>query len=285
MTILRIELPATECVQLRSSQHVLHVILNRPQQRNAISLAMVSELQAVFDAIQPNDDYRIVVLRGAGGVFSAGGDVRDMAEIQGPGDLGAEDPLVAINRAFGTLLTQIEQAPQAVIAVVEGLAMGGGLGLVAASDLALAVASARFGMPEVRLGLVPAQILPFVARRVGMPQTRRLALTGGMLNAAGAQKLGLIHHVCQSPIALDTALDTFLARLGRCGPEAIAATKMILNQVDRRDLDDVLDDAARTFARTARSDEAREGIQAFLAKRYPSWAIGANNDEGNGDEP
>ena len=175
-------LPECQTLLLRREGWRLHVTLNRPAARNAMSFAMVGELIDLFTAIADDRTLRAVILRGAAGNFCAGGDIKDMATARSaePGPDG-KDPLAAGNRTFGAMLTQIEAAPQAVVAVLEGAVMGGGFGLCCVSDVAIAHVDAKFRLPETGLGVPPAQIAPFIVRRVGLTQARRLAVTGGSL--------------------------------------------------------------------------------------------------------
>ena len=150
--------------------------------------------------------------------------------------------------------------------------MGGGLGLVAVSDVALATDDCRFGMPETRLGLLPAQIAPFVVRRVGLTRARRLALTGSSIDGRAAREIGLVHESYAGAEALEAAAEKIIGQIERCAPEALAATKKLLHAVSGTDHEVLLDRAAHEFARLARSEEAREGLAAFMEKRAPSWA-------------
>ena len=265
--------PAPECttLALRRDGCRLHVTLDRPRARNAMSTEMVSELTAVFDHVERSPEIRCVVLRGAGGSFSAGGDIRDL-QAAGRSPAGDNDPLAAANRVFGTLLSRIDRAPQAVVCAVEGAAMGGGLGLVCVCDVALALDSSRFGMPEARLGLFPAQIAPFVRRRIGLTRSRRLVVTGATVDGRAAREIGLIHESYSDVEDLDAALAKVLRQIERCGPEAVAASKWALHAAGELEQEELLDRAAGEFARVARGEEAREGLAAFIAKRPPKWA-------------
>lgn len=267
-------LPACQTLALRRDGWRLHVTFNRPEARNAMSFAMVGELMAVFDAIAHDRTLRAVILRGAGGNFCAGGDIKDMAAARGldPGPDG-KDPLATSNRIFGAMLMRIEAAPQVVIAVVEGAVMGGGFGLCCVSDVAIAGADARFRLPETSLGVPPAQIAPFIVRRIGLTQARRLAVTGGSLDATQALALGLVHYMSEGT-GLDEQLGRVLADLARCAPEAVATTKRLVLAAAAADgsrLAALLDDASEDFARAARGPESVEGMTAFLQKRRPSW--------------
>jgi len=269
-------LPTTETLKLDRHGFILHLTLNRPDSRNAMNARMVQELDATFDAISDDRTIRAVVLRGAGGSFCAGGDLKDMASLKGgwtEAD-GAADPVAARNRAFGALCRKVEASPQVVIAVVEGAAMGGGFGLVCVSDIAIAHVSARFGMPEATMGILPAQIAPFVVRRIGLTEARRLAVTAERIDGAAARELGLVHHLCPDEAAIAATLRQTLERVGQTAPEAIAMTKKLLLAVGERPLDEVLDMAAAAFSRALQGAEGREGTAAFVAKRKPAWSTG-----------
>lgn len=262
-------LPATETLKLERAGARLVVMLNRPEQRNAMSGQMVRELNAVFDAIQDDRSVRVVVLRGAGGTFCAGGDIKDMAS--SGADQSAGNAMQQRNRSFGALCQKVNAAPQVVIAMVEGAAMGGGFGLVCVSDVAIAHQNAVFGMPEVTLGILPAQIAPFVVRRIGMTQARKIALTGQRINGEAARDLGLVHHVCASSEDMDAVLTTTLQQVMAAAPGAIAGTKELLTMVPDVPLEKVLDRAAELFAGAVRGPEGREGTTAFVQKRKAAW--------------
>ena len=270
------ELPETKQLQLELAGPFLHVTFNRPQVRNAMSFAMVEELIAVFDALEDTKAVRAVVLRGAGGNFCAGGDIKDMAGLRMqpapeiPG--GPDDPAAVANRKFGTMLSVIETAPQAVVAVVEGAVMGGGFGLACVADVTLSKADAKFRLPETSLGIPPAQIAPFIVRRIGLTQARRLAVTGGRLDGHQAKAIGLVHEVCETDEALDTALASTLADIRRCAPGAVAVTKDLVISSLSENIEVLLDRGARDFAKAIRGPEGQEGTMAFVEKRTPAWA-------------
>jgi isohexenylglutaconyl-CoA hydratase len=185
------------------------------------------------------------------------------------------DPLQAVarsNRRFGALCTAVQLARQPVISVIEGAVLGGGFGIVCASDIAIAMHDARFGLPETGLGLVPAQIAPFVVQRVGLTQARRLMLTGARFDGAEALRLGLVHESHPDVTALEASLDATLTQIRRCAPHANAATKKLVLESLGGELQSVLDHAAQVFAQASVGDEAREGTLAFVEKRLPAWA-------------
>ncbi|MCH9687120.1 MAG: enoyl-CoA hydratase/isomerase family protein [Deltaproteobacteria bacterium] len=259
----------------------LHITLSRPKARNAMSLEMVAEIEAVLDATLDRRDVRALVLRGAEGHFCAGGDVKDMARarMSPPGD-GEADPVAAVNRAFGTMITKVDRAPQAVVAVLEGAVLGGGFGLACVADVAIARADAKFGLPETGLGLPPAQIAPFIVRRLGLSQARRLAVTGGRFDGVQAHAMGLVHEVAADGPALDGALAEVLGQIRRCAPGAVASTKHLMLQVGTVDHERLLDEGAERFSAAVRGPEGVEGITAFIGKRRPHWADAKPGSDG-----
>ncbi len=251
---------------------VLHVTLNRPATRNAMSLRMVDELRAVLAHAESAGDVRVIVLRGAGGHFCSGADLQDMAQARQRELAGDSDAIAVVNARFGELCGAFARTGIATVAVLEGTVMGGGLGLACVVDVALAVQGAQLRLPETSLGIVPAQIAAFLVERVGASQARRLAVTGGRLDASQALAIGLVHEVHADGEALDAALAGTLAQILRCAPKAIAATKSLMAQALHTPASELVEDAARLFARAARGPEGVEGMTAFLQKRLPSWA-------------
>lgn len=275
-------LPATDTLLLEQKDHALHITINRPKVRNAMSLQMVQELMAVFKSIKDNRSIRAVVLRGADGHFCAGGDIKDMANARAAVNNTDEksDPFFTLNREFGRMITEVNRAPQVVIAVIEGAVLGGGFGLACVSDVAIAAESAKFGLPETGLGIPPAQIAPFVVTRIGLTQARRLALLGARFNGTEAARLGIVHYVCSSEENINKQLEEVLSQVKRCAPEANAITKELILSVGNDDLELVLDSAAKSFSECVKSKEGQEGMMAFMQKRLPRWA---ENDESQND--
>ncbi|WP_286785230.1 MULTISPECIES: enoyl-CoA hydratase/isomerase family protein [Pseudomonas] len=259
------DLPDCETLLLKLDAGALHVTLNRPDSRNAMSLAMVGELRAVIASAKQDRNVRALVLRGAGGHFCAGGDIKDMAGARARGG----DAYRELNRAFGALLEEAQQASQVLIAVLEGAVLGGGFGLACVSDIAIASTTARFGLPETSLGIIPAQIAPFVVRRIGLTQARRLALTAARFDGAEALRLGLVHF--SAPDA-ELQLQQVLEQVRQCAPGANAATKALLLASEDEPLDALLDHAAGLFADAVLGSEGAEGTMAFVQKRTPKWA-------------
>ncbi|WP_166254375.1 enoyl-CoA hydratase/isomerase family protein [Marinobacter salicampi] len=271
--------PHCETLALDQQGPVLHLTLNRPEARNAMSLAMVAELTAVFHQIEDDTSVRAVVIRGAGGHFCAGGDIRDMASARGQTVAeGEQDPFYRLNRAFGEMIEQVNQSSKVVIAVLEGAVMGGGFGLACVSDVAIAGETARFALPETSLGVIPAQIAPFVVERIGLTQTRRIALLGLRFNGDEACQLGVVHQVGKNGQEVDGLLAEALERVRHCAPHATSATKALLHRVGHEPMGSLLDSAAHQFAAAIRSDEGAEGTLAFMQKRPPRWANQDSSD-------
>jgi isohexenylglutaconyl-CoA hydratase len=259
-------------IRIETQGVFVHATLDAPATRNALTDAMVASLGQACGIAEATPAVRALVIRGAGATFCAGGDFsgfrRAMAEAAPAGGL---DPIAASNRRFGALLERLSALPIATIAVVEGAAMGGGCGLAACCDIVLVTGDATFAMPEVTLGLPPAQIAPFVAARLGERAALRLMLTGRRIAADQALALGLADEVL-APDALDARLQELLTELRRAEPAALRATKAILRRQREASLGDTLDHAARAFAAALRSGTATEGLTAFAAKRPAVWA-------------
>ena len=245
--------------------------LNDLASRNALTDAMVDALLNACTRAHNEGALRGVVLRGAGGHFCAGGSLGGFAKTIGqPLAAGAADPLVLLNRRFGALLQALCALPQWLVVAVEGAAMGGGFGLVCCADHVLAHAGAQFATPEVTLGIVPAQIAPFVVRRLGPAAARRCLLTGERWDAATAQSAGLVDEVVAG--GMEAAVQTAIARHAAAAPQAVAATKRLLLAHPETPLPTLLDDAAIAFAQALRGPEAPQGLAAFAARKAPSWS-------------
>lgn len=264
-----VELAQFLTLALRREGPVLHVTLNRPAVRNAMSLAMVRELRVVLGQAEMRADTRVIVLRGAGGHFCAGADLSDMAAAR----MKLQDEpqaLVQTNAAFGELCVAFAQTGLAIVAVVEGTCMGGGFGLACVADVTLAGESASFRLPETSLGLVPAQIGPWLVERLGYAEAKRLAVTGGRLNAPQALALRLVHGV-HAGAALDAAVAKVLSDILQCAPGAVAATKALIAKARFHSPASLVQEAAEKFSRAALGPEGIEGTTAFLQKRKAKW--------------
>lgn len=261
-----------DSIQLEQQGGILTLWLNRPASRNAMSLNMVTAIQQVFSQIADDVSIRAVVLRGQGGHFCAGGDIKDMAGLRvEAANSGSLQPYVDFNRRFGAMLEQVDQAPQTVVAVLEGAVLGGGFGLACVSDIAISRVTAQFGLPETGLGILPAQIAPFVVKRIGLTQARRLALLGLRFDGKTAVDLGVVHQVAQDDDELEQQLMDTIQQIKRAAPLASRATKALLHRTLNEPLEQLLDNAAQQFAQAVGGAEGQEGTIAFIQKRNPSW--------------
>ncbi len=234
---------------------------------------MIGELRTVFGILRDRRDIKVVILRGAGGTFCAGADLKNMEQsfTREAAARRDETPSPSNNREYGTFLEMVNTTPQVVVAAVEGYAIAGGFGLLCVSDVAICTEDAGFAMSETAIGIVPAQIAPFVAARIGVPQTRHLALTAARFKGPEALRLGIAHHLVKDSAALDAKLEEILKQIDRCAPLANALTKAVVMKVGSEPLSSVLDFAADRFAEARRSPEAAEGLRAFAEKRQPKW--------------
>lgn len=263
-------LPDVENLLLEQEGATLTIWFNRPEVRNALSQAVADDLAAVLEALPAEEAIRFVILRGKGGVFCAGGDLKMFKSVfQGGAD---RDEIVRFNADFGRLMKGVQALPQLFIVLIEGAAMAGGLGLSCLADVVVTTADAKYSLTEVTLGIPPAQITPVVMKRIGASEARRLLLTAARFDGAEAGRLGFAHFVVDDVAALEDKCAEVLAQSAKGAPGAIARTKEIINAVSQLDGDDLVHFAAERFADSMLGDEAREGLAAFAEKRQPSWS-------------
>ncbi|MFC7300329.1 enoyl-CoA hydratase-related protein [Cognatiluteimonas weifangensis] len=246
---------------------VARLRLNRPQLHNAFDAGLVAALTAALSALGADPGVRVVVLEGAGASFSAGADLNWMRGMAAASEAENRDDALALAR----LLRTLDALPKPTIARVHGAAFGGGVGLVAACDIAIGVAGAKFGLTESRLGLLPAVISPYVIAAVGARQARRWFASAEIFDAAEARRIGLLHEVVDAA-ALDTAVQRQIELLLKAGPVAAAGAKALVREVAAATDTAAVDAAnAALIARLRVSPEGQEGIAAFLEKRKPAW--------------
>lgn len=250
---------------------VLEVKLNRPDIRNAFNEKMIEELSRVFRNEAMDPSVRVVVLRGEGSVFCAGGDLnwmRKSIELSLEGNL--QDTLT-LTRMFETM----NEFPKPLVGVIHGAAIGGGVGLVSVCDIVLAENETVFSLSEVRLGVVPACIGPFVISKIGASRARSLFISAERFKAEKAKEAGLVHEVFGTRAELDAHLKTLLGNLLECGPNAMAVAKQLVLDLTwpekRARIPDCIEHVARTLAELRVRPEAQEGVTAFLEKRKPRW--------------
>ncbi|MBI1199735.1 MAG: enoyl-CoA hydratase/isomerase family protein [Phenylobacterium sp.] len=245
------------------------VTMNRPHRKNAFDADLVSALEEAFRTLQGAEGVRVVFVRGAGGAFSAGADLDWMR--------AAADHTEADNRAdayeLAKMLKALYDLPALTVALVESAAFGGGAGLAAACDMAIATADARFAFSEVRLGLVAATISPYVIQAIGPRNARGLFATGRQFEAAYAEKIGLVTEVVADVEALRNAAHRIAREVMACGPVAVEDSKRLVDDVAGRVIDHALMEmTAHRIAAARVRDEGQEGVRAFLERRKPRWA-------------
>lgn len=242
--------------------------MNRPERHNAFDEQLIAELKKSFVELDEDSTVRVIVLAGRGASFSAGGDLNWMKR-QAQADLAAN---IEDAHALAHMLRTLYRCSKPTVARVHGAALGGGMGLVAACDIALASSEAQFGTTEVRVGLIPATIGPYVLAAMSARSARRYFQTGERFSAAEALRIGFVHETV-APEVLDIRLKIVLDALLAAGPKAQAAAKGLIADLDSRrpDAYDVLEETARSIATIRATPEGREGIGAFLEKRKPVW--------------
>tara|TARA_R110002124_G_scaffold233406_1_gene398789 strand:+ start:173506 stop:174297 length:792 start_codon:yes stop_codon:yes gene_type:complete len=259
----------SDTVILDIENRVAYVTLNRPELHNAFNQQMIAALAECFTALADRADIDIVVLKAAGKSFSAGADMNWMkAAAQYSEEENHHD---ALNLA--RMLKSLFDLPQFSIALVQGAAMGGGMGLVSCCDLVIAEENTKFALSEVKLGLIPATIAPYVMRAIGQRQARRYFQSGEFIPALRAQSIGLIHEVVSGQDQLAVALNNTLSVVRKNGSGAMRAAKVLATEISADgEIDDaLLDNTARRIAKIRSGAEAQEGLSAFLEKRKPSW--------------
>ncbi|CAG4888358.1 enoyl-CoA hydratase/isomerase family protein [Paraburkholderia saeva] len=256
-----------EHVDVAVSAQVATVTLNRPDVRNAFNEAMIAELTAVFESMGERQDVRAVVLAANGKAFCAGADLNWMKKMAGFSD----DENRADAMRLANMLSAIYRCPQPVIARVSGDAYAGGMGLIAACDIVVAVDTARFCLSEARLGLIPATIAPYVIRALGEQASRRYFTTAEQFDCATASRLGLVSEMVGAD-QLDATVQQLVETLIANSPHAVRECKRLVQDVAGRPLDAALiEDTAARIARVRASEEGREGVASFLEKRAPAW--------------
>ncbi len=245
---------------------VATITLDRPEVHNAFDDQLIAALTRAFEAAGADPAVRVIILTGAGKSFSAGGDLGWMKRVAGY----SRDQNLADAEALAKLLKTIDTCPKPTIARVNGQAYAGGLGLIAACDVAVAIAGAQFAVTEVRIGLIPSVISPYLVRAMGARACRRLFLTAERFDTAEAVRLGLIHQMTSAE-ELDEEIADIVGLLMINSPAALTAAKALIRMVDRPLDDDVIAATAASIADQRASADGREGVVAFLEKRKPVW--------------
>lgn len=257
---------AFQTIRLAVDEKVARITFARPEVHNAFNATMIAELAQVFDQVKTEVSVRVVVLTGEGKSFCAGADINWMREII---DYSYEQNL-SESLLLAEVLHKLYSFPKPTVAMVNGAAIGGGNGFLSACDIAVAAEEAHFGLSEVKIGLVPAAISPFVIRKIGESKAREYFLTGKRISAKKAQEIGLVNQIVPREKLEDT-VDELISLLLTSGPEALASCKELIFQVPQMSLEEVKEFTARMIANLRISEEGQEGMASFLEKRKPNW--------------
>jgi len=270
-----VEVPDTDAVSplvhLESTpEGAVTVWINRPEKKNAFDAATIAALREAFETLHGAEGVRVVFLRGMGGAFSAGADLSWMADaVEWDEDDNRQDAL-----ELAHMLKALHDVPALTVALVEGPAFGGGAGLVAACDHAMATADATFSFSEVKLGLTPATISPYVIAALGPRTAKLLFATGRVFDADAAWSYGLVDEVFDDVAGLEVARDALIEEMSACAPGAIGDAKALVNDFADQKIDrGLIEETAKRIARRRVSEEGQEGVRAFLERRKPAWSI------------
>lgn len=260
-------LPATDSVECEMDNGWLTVWFNQPERRNPLSDEMVADLQRICDALQDARSVRGLTLRGRGGFFCAGGDLKGFKALA----TAPNEDVIAMSETVGRLLYSLDRLPMVTVAVIEGAAMAGGLGVACCCDVTIGTADARFAFSETRIGISPAQIARYVMQKCGYATGRRLMLSAARFKGEEAADLGILNIVVPDTEGLATAEARIRSDVLACAPGAVAATKTLIRTLPTLPEEQKMRFAADNFTACLRSEEGVEGVASFLEKRKPNW--------------
>lgn len=261
-------MPTTTTLKTQLSETGVYTVeLNRPEVRNAFNDELILDLKKTFDALEKNPEVRVVVVRGAGPVFCAGGDLKWMQESV---NLDAEKNLQD-TRKLARMFATLNHCSKPVVGLVHGAVIGGGVGLTSICDYVIASKETAFSLAEVRLGIIPACIGPFVLAKIGESHARAYFMSAERFTAERALQIGLVHELVDSPESLNTACDRITKNLLQCGPNAMAAAKSLVQELKEKKFEESLEYVAKVLAELRVTPEGQEGLKAFLEKRKPNW--------------
>jgi len=259
-------LPKTKHCILELEQGWLTIWFNRPEKRNALSDRLLNDIKIVLTTIEKNRTVRGVIFRGKGNIFCAGADLEDLKAIASSGNK-ARDLAMKMSTKVGQIFKQISNAPQITVSVVEGAGMAGAFGIACATDLLITMDDARYALTETKIGLTPAQIMPYVICRLGFAQARKLMLLGSTFNGEQAFSMGMADYLVYNQQELDQNIQNIKDKVRKCAPNAIAITKNAIASNHAINLEK----AASLFSDSVVHEEGREGFASFFEKRKPYW--------------
>lgn len=267
-----VALPDTKTLQLEFDGGWLTIWFNTPENRNALSSELCAELLAVLNQVRGETKVRGITLRGKNATFCSGGDLKEFSAAF-HANAETADIVKKSNMKGGELFSTIDTMPQVVLALIEGVAIAGGLGMACCADVVFVTEDAKFSLTETQLGIVPAQIAPYIAQRLGYTTARKLMLTGANFSGKESKALGLADEVASDATTLKNLEIELKSSVKKCAPMANSKTKALLKESQIRAPDELRTYAADVFTSCMVSEEGREGISAFIEKRKPRWAI------------
>lgn len=256
-----------EYIEYIVAERVAHIVLNRPDKRNAFNVGLVTELKAALEMAEKDDAVKVILLRAAGQVFSAGADLSFLQQMQSY----TEAQNIADSSAVAQLFKYIYTHPKILVAQIEGHAIAGGCGLATVCDFSFAVPEAMFGYSEVRIGFIPAIVMVFLLRKIGEGRAKELLLTGKLLNAEEAKNYGLINYVVAADKIAETVSNFVQDLCVECSKDAMQLTKKMIAEVQEKPLDEALSYAAKMNALARTTADCKTGINAFLTKQKIKW--------------
>ncbi|MEC7831356.1 MAG: enoyl-CoA hydratase-related protein [Pseudomonadota bacterium] len=264
-------LPKTKSVVLEKDEECLRIWFNTPENRNALSEEVIEDLEKTVEAVNNDLSIRTIILRGKGGVFCAGADLKGFRSNFQSGNKDIKE-ISLQNQKMGRLLDNLNQISQTIIVLIEGAAIAGGMGFACIGDITVSTSDAQFSLTETSIGIPPAQIAPFVVQRIGFSKARQLMLTGSRFKGVEAFEMGLVHVLVDEEGELEKKAIEIRKSIRRCAPGANSATKAILFATQYAKREDLIGFAGDKFAECMLSDEAQEGVASFIEKRKPNWA-------------
>ena len=260
------KLPNTKNLILEQENSWLTIWFNRPEKRNALSDDLINEIKLTLSSIEKDSTIRGIIFRGKGGIFCAGADLKNIKEITAS-ENDSHTLALKMSKQIGSLFEQISKAPQITVSVVEGAAMAGAFGIACTSDFIISMDDSRYALTETRLGLTPAQIAPYVLKRLGFSQGKKLLLLGTMFNGKEGFEMGMVDYLAHNEKDINQYIINIKNNVKKCAPSAISLTKRVL--ADGEDID--LNRAAELFSKSINSNEGRDGLASFFEKRKPFW--------------
>ena len=259
-------MPKTKQCIIDQKNRWLTIWFNRPEKRNSLSEILIKEILKTLDFAEQNSSIRGVIFRGKGNVFCAGADLKWMQNIASEKN-DVHNKAMEMSIKFGEVFTKINESPKITISVVEGYCMAGAVGIACASDFLVSTSDAKYALTETKIGLTPAQIAPYILKKVGFNKGKKLMLLGEVFNGHEASLMGMVDYVVRDWIDLDNEVLNIMKKVEKCSPNAIAVTKKLLNLNYNIDTHH----AARLFSECIVHKEGREGFQSFFEKRKPIW--------------